>query len=231
MTVKIGINGFGRIGRNYFRAALAKWLVVVRLLLGEVPERRTFRAPGIAAALAPYFALTNAVRTGDLAAFAAACAAHEAVFAADGLANLIVRLRRNVIRTALRRLGASYSRISLADVAAKLGLASAEDAECIVAKAIRDGGLEAVIDHDAGCVLSTAAPDAYGGGEPGAAFHARTTFCLVLHNEAVTGLRFPPGAHKGGALESAEARRERVAAEAELAAHIAEDGGGMDDDF
>ena len=24
MTVKIGINGFGRIGRNYFRAALAK---------------------------------------------------------------------------------------------------------------------------------------------------------------------------------------------------------------
>jgi glyceraldehyde 3-phosphate dehydrogenase len=24
LTVKIGINGFGRIGRNYFRAALAK---------------------------------------------------------------------------------------------------------------------------------------------------------------------------------------------------------------
>jgi len=24
MSVKIGINGFGRIGRNYFRAALAK---------------------------------------------------------------------------------------------------------------------------------------------------------------------------------------------------------------
>ncbi|WP_302846969.1 glyceraldehyde 3-phosphate dehydrogenase NAD-binding domain-containing protein, partial [Curtobacterium sp. MCBA15_007] len=24
MTVKIGINGFGRIGRNFFRAALAK---------------------------------------------------------------------------------------------------------------------------------------------------------------------------------------------------------------
>ena len=62
---------------------------------------------------------------------------HAEVFLADKTANLIVRLRHNVIRTGLRRINLAYSRISLADVAKKLGLASAEDTECIVAKAIR----------------------------------------------------------------------------------------------
>ena len=64
---------------------------------------------------------------------------HAAVFLADKTANLIVRLRHNVIRTGLRRINLAYSRISLADVAQKLGLAGAEDTECIVAKAIRCG--------------------------------------------------------------------------------------------
>ena len=213
-----------------FRAQLAKWLAIVRLLLGELPERAAFRPPGVPpAALAPYFALAHAVRAGDLAAFRTAAATHEAAFAADGVANLVVRLRRNVLRTGLRRIAASYSRISLADVAAKLGLTSAEDAECVVAKAIRDGAMDARIDHDAGLLLSTPKADAYAGGEPAAAFHSRTSFCLDLHNEAVQALRFPPGAHKG-ALETPEQRRERLALEAELAQHI-EEGGGMDDDF
>ena len=214
-----------------FRAQLAKWLVVVRLLLGELPERAAFRPAGVPeSALAPYFALAHAVRAGDLAAFRAAAAAHDAAFAADGVTHLVERLRRNVLRTGLRRIAASYSRISLADVAAKLGLASAEDAECVVAKAIRDGAVEARIDHDAGLLLNTPKADAYAGAEPAAAFHSRTSFCRDLHNEAVPALRFPPGAHKG-ALETPEQRRERLALEAELAQHIAEDGGGMDDDF
>ena len=63
------------------------------------------------------------------------------MFHADKTTNLITRLRRNVIRTGLRRISLAYSSISLTDVAAKLGLSeSADDVECIVAKAIRDGG-------------------------------------------------------------------------------------------
>lgn len=45
-----------------------------------------------------------------------------AVFTADKTHNLMVRLRHNVIRTGLRRINLAYSRISLADVAKKLGL-------------------------------------------------------------------------------------------------------------
>lgn len=62
---------------------------------------------------------------------------------------LILRLRHNVIKTGLRAIALSYSRISLADVAAKLTLGSREDAEFIVAKAIRDG----VIEVSCGVVL------------------------------------------------------------------------------
>ena len=70
---------------------------------------------------------------------------HAAVFRADRTQNVIVRLRHNVIRTGLRRINLAYSRIGLADVAAKLGLPDAGDVECIVAKAIRSAEV-AVLD-------------------------------------------------------------------------------------
>jgi 26S proteasome regulatory subunit N3 len=52
-----------------FRIDTAKWLIIVRLLLGEVPERNEFSIVGMRAALGPYFHLTQAVRSGDLAMF------------------------------------------------------------------------------------------------------------------------------------------------------------------
>jgi len=143
-----------------------------------------------------------------------------------------------VLRAGLRRISLAYSRISLADVAAKLGLPSAEDAEFIAAKAIRDGGIDALIERGsaaaAAALVSRPAADVYATGEPQAAFHARIAYCLDLHNDAVKAMRYEADAHKSR-LESAEQRRERLAAEAELAAAIAEGGddedgdGGMDD--
>ena len=46
----------------------------------------------------------------------------------------VYRLRQNVIKAGIRKICLSYSRISLADVAVRLRLDSAEDAEFIVAK-------------------------------------------------------------------------------------------------
>lgn len=125
-----------------FSLELVKWITVVRLLLGEIPEKKdlTEGGSGLRSALRPYLDLTQAVRLGDLEKFRVVMDAHGAVFHADKTTNLISRLRRNVIRTGLRRISLAYSSISLADVAAKLGLAPGDDTECIVAKAIRDGG-------------------------------------------------------------------------------------------
>ena len=97
----------------------------------------------------------------------------------------------------------SYSRISLADIANKLMLDSAEDAEFIVAKAIRDGVIEAWLDHEGKFMQSKESIDVYSTKEPQLAFHQRITFCLQIHNQSVKAMRFPPKAYNKD-LESAE---------------------------
>uniref|UniRef100_A0A453IRQ9 26S proteasome non-ATPase regulatory subunit 3 N-terminal TPR repeats domain-containing protein n=1 Tax=Aegilops tauschii subsp. strangulata TaxID=200361 RepID=A0A453IRQ9_AEGTS len=42
-----------------FRIQCNKWAIIVRLLLGEIPERTVFMQKGMKEALAPYFELTN----------------------------------------------------------------------------------------------------------------------------------------------------------------------------
>ncbi|KAF6163751.1 hypothetical protein GIB67_008585 [Kingdonia uniflora] len=213
-----------------FRVQCNKWAVIVRLLLGEIPERTVFVQKGMTKPLRPYFELTNAVRVGDLELFRSVADKFAETFNSDGTHNLIVRLRHNVIRTGLRNISISYSRISLVDVTQKLGLDSENpvaDAESIVAKAIRDGAIDATLDHSSGCMVSKETGDIYSTNEPQSAFNSRIAFCLNMHNEAVRALRFPPKSDKKD-KESAEKRRERQQQEQELAKHIAEED---DDEF
>ena len=207
-----------------FSLELVKWITVVRLLLGEIPEKKdlTEGNGGRRAALKPYLDLTQAVRLGDLEKFRVVMERHGGVFATDKTTNLITRLRRNVIRTGLRRINLAYSSISLADVSNKLGLAPGEDdVECIVAKAIRDGGIDAAIDHEAKLMYSKETVDIYSTQEPQAAFHARIAFCLDTHNEAVKAMRYASG--PGKKKDNGEKAKERNALEAELAMHIMDD--------
>lgn len=96
-----------------FLLLATKWLTVVRLLLGEIPERTDFQAPKLQAPLAPYLALTAAVRGGDVTAFNRVAEEHAGVFEADRVHHLVSRLRYNVLRSGLRRISLAYSRISL----------------------------------------------------------------------------------------------------------------------
>ncbi|XP_068666657.1 probable 26S proteasome non-ATPase regulatory subunit 3 [Aristolochia californica] len=155
--------------------------------------------------------LPKAVRIGDLELFTNVAENFGSTFSSDRTQNLIVRLRHNVIRTGLQNISISYSRISLIDVAGKLRLDSSNpvaDAESIVAKAIRDGAIDATLDHASGFMLSKGTGDVYSTLEPQTAFNSRIAFCLNMHNEAVKALRFPPNSHKKE-KESAEKRRER----------------------
>ena len=52
-------------------------------------------------------------------------------------------------------------------------------------QAIRDGVIEATIDHEKGYVQSRETSDVYKTREPMAAFHQRITFCLDIHNNSV----------------------------------------------
>ncbi|KAG1745326.1 PCI domain-containing protein [Suillus lakei] len=178
-----------------FYQAVHKLFVIVELLMGDIPDR----------ALSAYFDIVKAVRTGSLSEFQTTLNKHAAQFEADKTYTLIVRLRQNVIKTGIRRLSLSYSRISLRDICLKLNLDSEEDAEYIVGKAIRDGK---------GWMECGSQKDGYG----------RIGYCLDLHNESVKAMRYPLNAHRKE-LAAAQDARER---EKELAKEIQE--GDLDDD-
>ena len=168
-----------------FKQTVQKFVITVELLLGEIPEKATFRLPHFRKTLQAYLQLTQAVRTGNLSSFSQVLEDNQQKFELDGTSSLIVRLRHNVIKTGVRIISQSYSRISLSDVAKKLQLGSPEDAEFIVAKAIRDGVIEALIDHEHKYMQSKENPDIYSTNEPMSAFHQRINFCLNIHNQSI----------------------------------------------
>jgi 26S proteasome regulatory subunit N3 len=225
-----------------FSQTATKLLMVVELLMGDIPDRATFRQPTMEAALQPYFLLVQAVRVGNLEDFEIIIADHAETFKRDGTYTLILRLRQNVIKTGIRMMSLSYSRISLRDICIRLHLGSEESAEYIVAKAIRDGVIEATLDRERGFMKSKEIGDVYATREPGEAFHDRIRACLALHDESVKvcilnyrgldiqltrshqAMRFPMNQHRLE-LKNAQEARER---EREMAKEIQE--GDLDED-
>lgn len=168
-----------------FYQASTKLLIIVELLMGDIPDRAIFRQPSLERAMQPYLNLVQAVRVGKIDGFLNVVQTHNAIFRRDGTYTLILRLRQNVIKTGIRMMSLSYARISLRDICFKLDLESEESAEYIVAKAIRDGVIEATLDHERGFMKSKEVGDIYATREPGEAFHERIRACLDLHDESV----------------------------------------------
>lgn len=168
-----------------FWQATHKLSVTVEMLMGDIPDRRLFRDAVLQKPLQPYAAIVQSVRTGDLAAFLSTLQEHQQRFKTDGNAMLLSRLRHNVIKAALRGLSLAYSRVPLKVVAHKLGLESEEEAEYVVAKAVRDGVIDAGLDHEAGCMVSSEVLDVYSSAEPQREFDERIRFCLELRAQSV----------------------------------------------
>ncbi|EKD16163.1 uncharacterized protein L3040_009602 [Drepanopeziza brunnea f. sp. 'multigermtubi'] len=207
-----------------FAQTAQKLLLVVQLLMGDIPERATFRVASTERALQPYLMLVQAVRVGLLGEFETVIKQHAGTFRRDGTYTLILRLRQNVIKTGIRMMSLSYSRISLRDICIRLKLDSEESAEYIVAKAIRDGVIEASLDRERGFMKSKEVGDVYATREPGVAFHERIRACLTLHDESVKAMRFPMNQHRLE-LKNAQEARER---EREMAKEIQD--GDLDED-
>lgn len=208
-----------------FRITVHKFVIIVQLLMGEVPARDIFRQPNMRHALKRYLSLTQTVRVGDMAKFKQVLEAASDEFESDRTMSLILRLRHNVIKTGLRMLSCSYSRIPLSEVCSRLHLESVENTEGVVAKAIHDGVIDAIIDHEGGFVRSNETLDVYSTTEPTDSYHKRVQFCLNIYNEAIQAMRFP---EKKDEEDAAEQRRERFKEQEELAKTLAEE---EDDEF
>ncbi|VDP23856.1 unnamed protein product [Heligmosomoides polygyrus] len=205
-----------------FKQNVQKWVVVIGLLQGEIPERSIFRQPIYRKCLQPYLELTQ----GQLLRLKIAIPQFEK----DETLTLIVRLRQNVIKTAVKQISLAYSRITIQDIAKKLGMSNEVETEYMVAKAIADGAIDAVITCDTKdgqrFMRSSETVNVYTTTEPQMHFDSRIRYCLELHNQAVKALRFPP--KNKCDVESIEAQREREQQELEFAKEMADED---DEDF
>jgi len=211
-----------------FRIATQRLLIVVQLLMGEIPERKIFFEPSMRIELEPYLKITQAVRHGDLAVFHNTVSTNATQLKLDGTYTLISRLAHSVVKAGLRRLNLSYSRISLADIAKRLSLPSLESAEYVVAKAVRDGVIDATISHSEGYVRSHENVDIYITKEPAEAFHRRIAYCLTTHNDAVKGMRYPPDQYKKELEKSRGRGKDEEKTEEEMAKELEDE---LDEDY
>ena len=207
-----------------FRIAAQKLDLVVQLLIGEIPPRSEFLQGGMKDALHPYLQLTTCVRFGNLGRFQSIANKHQSTFEHDRTYSLILRVRQNVIKMGLRRICLAYSRISIADICVKLALDNPEDSEYIVAKAIKDGVVDAVVDHDAGTVTTSDTVDVYATTEPLHAFQKRILFCNAAHDEARRSMRYASVMDD----EDEAKRKQQATREALERAAEADDGGDID---
>jgi len=79
--------------------------------------------------LFPYYLIVNYVKNGEMEKFNALVARYQRMFQADKVLSLLGRLKHTVIKFGLKKINISYSKISLADIAAKLNLESVEETE------------------------------------------------------------------------------------------------------
>lgn len=177
-----------------FNQEATKLKVIIELLMGDIPELKVFRAAE--GSLEPYFQVCKAVRLGDIKLFEEVLRKYEQVFLKENNFTLVSRLRQNVIRTGIRTISLSYSKISLKDICIKLHLESEEATEYIVSKAIRDGVIEAFINHEKGYMKSKELSDIYSTKLPQEDFDQRIRFCLSLHTDSVKAMRYPSDDNK-----------------------------------
>lgn len=159
--------------------------------MGEIPNRQIFSQSYLQKPLSPYFQIVNCVKSGDMETFKKILNQYEKIFVADKNYTLIMRLKHTVLKFGLKKLNISYSKISIKDIQQKLGLESVSETEQIVAKAIRDGVIDAVIEHDNGFMQSREVTDIYSSNDPQHMMNKRINFCMDLHKEAVIALEYP----------------------------------------
>jgi len=159
-----------------FRVQAMKLRIIVTLLMGEIPDRSLFSDPEMKSQLYAYLIIVQKVREGNIEEFMKVVSTYEDTFKKNDNYNLLIRLRHNVIKFGLRKINASYSRISLSDINTKLGLDSVKETESIVTKAIRDKVIEAVINREARELKTNEVADVYSSNEPQVQLDKRIRF-------------------------------------------------------
>lgn len=95
-----------------------------------------------------------------------------------------------------------------------------------MSKAIRDGVIDATINHDEQYIQSLPKTDVYASNEPQAILHKRIRFCMNMRNDAVKALNYP---QKEDKRDFGDVEEERDNKEEDLLAELMEELGDLDD--
>ncbi|ODV64147.1 proteasome regulatory particle lid subunit RPN3 [Ascoidea rubescens DSM 1968] len=174
-----------------FLISAKKLNVLIELLMGDIPDLKIFKKQKFSKSLKPYMDITKSVKLGDLKFFNETLETYSSVYKKDNNYNLILRLRKNVIKTGLRIISLSYKKISLKDICLKLQLDSESNAEYIISKLIKDNVLEATINHEKGFMSSKEILNVYNTDIPQVEFNNRIKFINDFHDEFVKSMRYP----------------------------------------
>lgn len=126
-----------------------KYLLVSLIARGSLlplPKWSTRQQQQCALHAGPYTALKDAFDANDAEKVAAALEEHEAVFAKDANLGLAKQVLPAFKRRSVKKLTLTYLTLSLADVATKTGLESAEAAEAIMLEMVRPWRLGALAE-------------------------------------------------------------------------------------
>lgn len=170
---------------------------VIQLLMGDIPELSFFHQKDMQNSLYPYYHLTNTVKLGDSKKFTYIISRFKQQLILDSNYQLCVRLRSNVIKTGIRVISLTYKKISLKDICLKLRLDSEQAAEYMVSRSIRDGVIEANINHEKGYIETSELLNIYDTKDPQRVFDERIKFVTQLHDESVMAMRYPEDKKKG----------------------------------
>merc|ERR1719263_96603 len=111
-------------------------------------------------------------------------------FLEDKTYMLITRLSHNVIKTTLRKITLTYSRITIKEVSKKLNINNMLETEYVISKAIRDGIMNAFIDHEQQIMTSKNHISNCLIVDPQSQLDKRIKFCLQLHRQCLKSLSY-----------------------------------------
>ena len=194
-----------------FQQICAKFLVVVQLLMGDVPDRSLFVNHS---GMQPYLKISECVHQGNSDSFQSILTNQPEIV--DGLKrdrtlSLVLRLRHNVIKTAVKRANIAYSNISMTDLARKIfphyssnHKMDGTEAEFIAVKCIKDGVIDAFVSHTSAkqnesnspCLHSKDVLDVYGSAEASMNIGKRIEFCLQTRRDAMKAMRYESSENK-----------------------------------
>eukprot|EP00095_Tigriopus_kingsejongensis_P012377 maker-scaffold190_size271632-snap-gene-1.29 protein:Tk12377 transcript:maker-scaffold190_size271632-snap-gene-1.29-mRNA-1 annotation:"hypothetical protein BRAFLDRAFT_275202" len=131
----------------------------------------------------PYWDVLNAYFAIEIQALRSTVTKHTSVFETDSNMGLVEQVLESQTKTNIKRLTRTFLTLSLAELAQKVLLPSAEKAEKLVVEMIQDGSIHAKISQKDGMVRFNSNPEHFNSAEVLEQLEAKITRCMNLDNQ------------------------------------------------